>query len=694
MLTADYLDSLPDSILELYEEFQQSVIDDIVRRLVKMGSPTATAAWQMQRLSEAGFVYEDIIKKIAAITGQSEKELIRLFSEAGVKATTFDNAIYKAAGLDPTPLNLSPMMYRVLVGGINKTAGSMRNLTLTTAISGQEAFIKAADQAYMQVISGAFDYNTAIRNAITEVGSSGLDVIYQATGKRDKLDVAMRRSVLTGVNQTVGQIKTAQMDEMGIDLVQTSAHMGARPTHQLWQGKIFSRSGRSKKYPDFVQETGYGTVTGLMGINCVLGDTRVSGPRISAGYRRKYSGEVVIIHTASGHELSVTPNHPILTENGWVAAGLLTKGDKVFSRSNFNRKSGISPNVNQSEPTIKKVFDAFAVSRPVGRLSISSGDFHGDISVEHEVDIVFPDSLLGNRRKAHINQQGIKVFFGLPDHLPDTLLALSALDKVGVGAFHSSNSFMSRSGHGRDFIISHSGNSVTHSIRSIVCNWDAELCEIFSDRTFGNASRFGDFVFPHSRFIHPFKINGFDSIFTPDIGFPIRPSINPITLETIDDSMNRTVMFISNGVGRNSVIVQLDNIINIKIKHISSIPVYNLETSGNWYFANNIITHNCRHNYYPFFEGISENAYSEADRRSYANKTVTYKGEEISFYEATQKQRAIERKIREWKRQAGALEAGGLDNTKAILKVREWQGAMREFVKQTRLNRQYVREQI
>lgn len=537
MLTADYLDSLPDSILELYEEFQQSVIDDIVRRLVKMGSPTATAAWQMQRLSEAGFVYEDIIKKIAAITGQSEKELIRLFSEAGVKATTFDNAIYKAAGLDPTPLNLSPMMYRVLVAGINKTAGSMRNLTLTTAISGQEAFIKAADQAYMQVISGAFDYNTAIRNAVTEVGSSGLDVIYQATGHRDRLDVAMRRSVLTGVNQTVGQIKMAQMDELGVDLVQTSAHIGARnkgtgpANHEGWQGKIFSRSGRSKRYPDFVQETGYGTVTGLMGINCVLGDTKVSGPRISTAYRREYSGEVVIIRTATGHELTITPNHPILTEVGWLAAGKLKQGESVFTLP-------------------KKTLPGYRIDEFFG---------HGYASGQFRTELV-----------EGYSQQ-----------------------------FH--------------------GDGTQSEMTKIVC-------------------------FP------------FDC-------------------------------------GDKNIESKRDKISFIETRSYTG-PVYNLETESGWYFANGIKIHNCRHNFYPYFEGISENAYSEADRRSYANKTVTYKGEEISFYEATQKQRAIERKIREWKRQAGALEAGGLDNTKAILKVREWQGAMREFVKQTRLNRQYVREQI
>ena len=63
-----------------------------------------------------------------------------------------------------------------------------------------------------------------------------------------------------------GQIQLARMDEMGVDLVIVSSHLGARPDHQLWQGKVYSRTGN--KYPDFVQSTGYGTVTGLCGANC------------------------------------------------------------------------------------------------------------------------------------------------------------------------------------------------------------------------------------------------------------------------------------------------------------------------------------------------------------------------------------------------------------------------------------------
>jgi hypothetical protein len=267
MLAYEYLDTLADPIVALYDEYMQTVINDIARRLAKAGRVTDTAAWQMQRLSESGRVYETALEELAGITGRSEEELSRLFERAGVKAMKFDDAIYKAAGLNPLPLNLSPAMAQTLAAGLEKTQGIMQNLTMTTALSSQEAYIHAADVAYMQISSGAFDYQSAIKQAIKNAASRGLIITYPS-GHKDQLDVALRRTILTGVNQTCGKLQMRRADEMGVDLVQTSAHIGARPDHQIWQGRIFSRSGRHEKYPDFVKSTGYGTGPGLMGWNC------------------------------------------------------------------------------------------------------------------------------------------------------------------------------------------------------------------------------------------------------------------------------------------------------------------------------------------------------------------------------------------------------------------------------------------
>jgi hypothetical protein len=274
VLTADYLDVLPNSMVRLYSEYELSIIKDIARRLSKLDF--ATAAWQVQRLSEAGGLYKDIIKKISRLTGISQQELRRLFKAAGVRTMKFDDAVYIKAGLKPIPLNMSPAMAQVLAAGLEKTNGILYNLTMTTANTAQAAFIRAADLAYYQVSTGAMSYTEAINAAIKSISSEGIKMINYETGKADQIDVAVRRTVLTGVAQTAGKLQMKRADEMGIDLLETSAHAGARnrgevpENHELWQGRVFTRGldPANKDYPNFYEVTGYGTATGLMGINC------------------------------------------------------------------------------------------------------------------------------------------------------------------------------------------------------------------------------------------------------------------------------------------------------------------------------------------------------------------------------------------------------------------------------------------
>lgn len=266
MLTASDFDTLSVPIVNLYERYMTSVIEDIARRLSKMDM-TDAAAWQMQRLIESGAVYENALAEIAKLTGQSEMVLRETFEQAGVKSMRFDDAIYRQAGLEPIPLNMSPAMVDVMKIGFAKTSGLMQNLTLTTALDAQLQFTSAADLAYMQVSTGAMSYDEAITQAVRGIGDSGLFVHYPS-GHRDRLDVAMRRATLTGVSQTTAELQLSRMDEMGTDLVQVSAHIGSRESHAEWQGKVFSRSGAKSDYPDFVESTGYGDITGLGGVNC------------------------------------------------------------------------------------------------------------------------------------------------------------------------------------------------------------------------------------------------------------------------------------------------------------------------------------------------------------------------------------------------------------------------------------------
>jgi hypothetical protein len=131
-----------------------------------------------------------------------------------------------------------------------------------------KTYQKILDTAQMQVMSGAFDYNTATRTAVSKLTENGLQFIDYETGWRNRCDVAARRAVLTGISQMSGKISEQVMSDLDTDIVEVTAHAGARPDHAAWQGKWYSFSGASKKYPSLVTVTKYGEGAGLCGWNC------------------------------------------------------------------------------------------------------------------------------------------------------------------------------------------------------------------------------------------------------------------------------------------------------------------------------------------------------------------------------------------------------------------------------------------
>lgn len=265
MLTPEQLAHCADDILELYSKLEEAIVRDIARRVAKTGTMTDTAIWQAQHMQELGTLNSDILNSISKYSGKCESELKKLFEDAAITATEYDNEIYRANGLNPKSIKVSDTQLQILEAGYKKTQGNLSNLTLTTAVSSQTSFINACSLAELKASSGAFTPQQAIADAIKQVAQDGAFVIYPS-GHRDRLDVAVRRNVMTGIGQTTGQICLANARELGCDLMEITAHAGARPSHSYWQGQVVSLSGR-KGYLS-LSDIGYGTGDGFKGWNC------------------------------------------------------------------------------------------------------------------------------------------------------------------------------------------------------------------------------------------------------------------------------------------------------------------------------------------------------------------------------------------------------------------------------------------
>lgn len=271
MLPPSYLDQMPDAFVQLWQQVEDEILQDVARRIGKMDTVTATANWQLWRYQQTEALREDVIKLLAKYSGKSEATIRRLLLQAATEAMEREDAIYYHYDLEPTPFEESAALNNLLDAGARQTCGTWQNLTATTANTVTGAFERTLDAAWLKVSTGAFDYKTAVKQAVDSL-ADGMPMVTYPSGHKDSIEVAARRAVLTGVNQTAGKLQEARMDEMNVEFVETSAHGGARPSHAEWQGRRFHRGGavdyKGRHYPDFEAATGYGTGAGLCGWNC------------------------------------------------------------------------------------------------------------------------------------------------------------------------------------------------------------------------------------------------------------------------------------------------------------------------------------------------------------------------------------------------------------------------------------------
>ena len=271
MLPPSYLDQMPDAFVQLWQQVEEQILQDVARRIGKMDKVTPTANWQLWRYQQTEALRNDVVKLLAKYTGKSETAIRKLLLQAATEAMEREDAIYYHYDMEPPPFEENAALNNLLDAGARQTCGTWQNLTATTANTVTGAFERTLDAAWLKVSTGAFDYKTAVKQAVDSLADD-MPMVTYPSGHKDSIEVAARRAVLTGVNQTTGKLQVARMDEMGCEFVETTAHGGARPSHAEWQGRRFHRGGavdyKGRHYQDFEAATGYGTGAGLCGWNC------------------------------------------------------------------------------------------------------------------------------------------------------------------------------------------------------------------------------------------------------------------------------------------------------------------------------------------------------------------------------------------------------------------------------------------
>lgn len=272
-MNREYKEKLSKQIEKNFSDLEMRIMEDIVRRIKKAGKITSTADWQINRLRILGNSSEDIEKMLKEALEASYPEMFELYDQVIDWEYVRNKDIYEQINAKYIPYEENGQLQQITNALIQQTDADLHNITQslgfyldygggkTVLTPLAEVYQKYLDAACMDIISGAFDYNSVLRRVVTQLTNSGLRQIDYASGRANRIDVAARRAVMTGITQLTGKISDMNAEKLGTNYFEIAWHAGARPTHAVWQGKVWSRE-------QLVTVCGLGTVTGLEGANC------------------------------------------------------------------------------------------------------------------------------------------------------------------------------------------------------------------------------------------------------------------------------------------------------------------------------------------------------------------------------------------------------------------------------------------
>lgn len=253
MLTPEQLQNLPQELTDLYGQLSEFILQDIARRIAKGAQITDTAEYQLYRARSLGLSTDEIAAKIAEINGSSAAEINRLIREAAAQSDEFDRKMLGADKGAAVPLEENAQLQKLISAQIAETAGKCENLTNTMGfadhdflgrvyyLSMTDMYRREMDSAHMKVATGATDYMTAIRQACNKLAASGVRTIDYESGRSDRIEVAVRRALLTSVAHVTHRISEQNGEELGADGWEMSAHSGSRPSHAVYQGRQYTQ---------------------------------------------------------------------------------------------------------------------------------------------------------------------------------------------------------------------------------------------------------------------------------------------------------------------------------------------------------------------------------------------------------------------------------------------------------------------
>jgi len=322
--------------------------------------------------------------------------------------------------------------------------------------------------------------------------------------------------------------------------------------------------------------------------NCIIGSTKILNsisPELI--FKRAYKGKVITINTSYGCVLTCTPNHPILTVNGWIVAGELKEGDNVIRDCGSEWIASVDTNKNDMVSSVEDITSSFIKSGKMLSvpMPITAQDFHTDGS-DGEVNVIFPYCSLWRKIKTPFLESAtndrfiFRYFSALSEFMGFSHLA--RLFKSICPTPHGNIGFT-----GKIFSVLKGG--IVHSGLLLFISVSRLNSIIFKDsanNTRRNAKPVSDTLNTNS------TVMKWQDFINRNLNKLKRCVVSSLIKDSGNGSMTNSELS-SNLINGNVGTVKPDNIVSLVVSDFSG-HVYNLQTVNGFYTSNCIITHNCR----------------------------------------------------------------------------------------------------
>ena len=297
-MTPEELEKLPKPLERIMTALELDIMSEIIERIKEAMQITPVTDWMLNRLNIIGASKRRTKQILREALETADLQVDDIYDQAARSDYTRTKAIYEAAGQDYTPYEDNKYLQQVVDAVRRQTKDTLRpyeNITQTTGFNiymgGRRTFTplseyleRSLDRAMLGITTGMKTYSQAIGDVIDEMTSSGVRVVDYASGKSDRIEVAAKRAVMTGVAQMTDKVNEKTAEELHTDYWEVDWHTGARNTgigfmnHQSWQGKVYSSE-------EMRTVCGLGEMLGFAGINCY----HIRFPFILGVSKRKYT---------------------------------------------------------------------------------------------------------------------------------------------------------------------------------------------------------------------------------------------------------------------------------------------------------------------------------------------------------------------------------------------------------------------